>query len=117
VVEKQGLMGCVTWPTQGEFASQTTFALSASAPEFLQWTAVPGPVAAVAGFTDGVERLGLHLSGRTPAPGFFVPVFGRVRDKGPQAACEITTFLDSDRCRAESDDDKTLLVLISNHAE
>jgi hypothetical protein len=106
------VLGCITWPTHGEFASQTVFALSRSAPGALQCVHIDRPVTAVAGFTDGVERISLHLAQRIPEPRFFLPLFDWVRREGPRAAEHIGAYLESESVRALSDDDKTLLCVV-----
>lgn len=110
------VLGCITWPTHGEFASQTVFALSNSAPEVLQCVHIDRPVTAVAGFTDGIERISLHLARRVPEPGFFLPLFEAVRRAGAAAAVPIGAYLDSETVRAQSDDDKTLLCVVRHAA-
>lgn len=105
-------LGCLTWPTAGEFASQTVFAGSRSAPEVLQCVVTGPEVRAIAGFTDGVERIALQLAQQLPEPGFFGPVFESVRQSGSALERELAAFLESERVCAESDDDKTLLILV-----
>jgi hypothetical protein len=112
-----GVLGCITWPTHGEFASQTVFALSASAPEELQCAHIHHPVTAVAGFTDGIERISLHLSRRVPEPQFFLPLFQWVRQEGADAAPRIGAYLESEDVRSRSDDDKTLVCVVRNESD
>ncbi len=114
VGEVAGLLACLTWPLQGEFASQTQFAISDSAAEVLQCVHLPSGLSALAGFTDGLERMALHLTPRIPEPGFFTPMFDLVSARGSGADTEICAFLDSERIQKESDDDKTLMLLVRN---
>ena len=119
VAEHGGVLGCLTWPTGGEFASQTVFALSPSAPGVLQCVEAGPGLRAVAGFTDGVERIALQLAHQVPEPGFFGPLFGMVGGGGTGGETglegELGGFLASERVCAESDDDKTLVVLVRRH--
>ena len=114
VGEVDGVVGCLTWPVQGEFASQTHFAISDSAPAVLQCAQVPAGLSALAGFTDGVERLALHFASKIPEKEFFRPLFDAVHVHEQMAEPGIRAFLNSERIRTLSDDDKTLVILVRN---
>lgn len=109
---RSGVLGCVTWPVGGEHAGQTVFANSAEAGEVLQVVHVPGGLTALAGFTDGLERLVLNLGGRFPVEGFFLPVFRALQDGARDFLGDLEAFLRSPRVCARTDDDKSLCLAV-----
>ena len=112
VVESEGVLGCPTWPVRGEFAAETVFANSRTAATHLQCGPGPARCTAVAGFTDGIERLALRLVAQIPEPGFFGPLFHLLKQDPTHAGEEIRAFLDSPGIRVLSEDDKSLLVVV-----
>ena len=69
------------------------------------------PLAFIAAFSDGVERLALRFPARVPVPGFFNPLFELVSSAtANEAEAELTRFLHSPRIRQRSDDDCTVAV-------
>lgn len=103
---------CPTWPYQGEFAGETVFLTSASFASGYQ-TATVESVDAVAGLTDGLERLALKMAAREPSPAFFGPMFTGLKTSAPGLAEEhLRAFLVSDRVNERTDDDKTLLLAV-----
>ena len=113
---RSGVLGCVTWPVGGEFAGQTVFVNSAEAGEALQMVHVPGGLTALAGFTDGLERLVLDLGGRFPVAGFFLPVFRALRGGARGFPGQVEAFLESDRVCKRTDDDKSLCLAVRSDA-
>ena len=111
---KSGVLGAVTWPEQGEFASQTVFVTSTSAIKSLQCYAVEGHVEFVAGMTDGLERLSLDLQGKVPHRGFFMPLILALRQTEclNDYASKLEEFLASQRVCERTDDDKSLVLIV-----
>ena len=63
--------------------------------------------------TDGLENLALQMPQRLPIPGFWQPMFRHLRETGPeQTTDELNHFLKSDRVRAKSADDLTILIAV-----
>jgi hypothetical protein len=114
---REGIFGCLTWPTGGEFVGQTTFAISGSAGAALQMTHLPGTFTALAGFTDGMERLVLDLGKQLPEKGFFLPMFRAFRSSPEQFQENLEEFLQSERVCALTDDDKSFCLAIRPNAD
>ncbi len=72
---------------------------------------------AIALFTDGCEGASLERldSKRNPLPGFFFPLFTYMKDNKDKrkVSRDITNFLNSEKMRSSSDDDKTLVLWVS----
>lgn len=113
-VGKSGILGAVTWPEQGEFASQTIFVTSSSALQSIQCVTVEGPVDFIVGMTDGLERLTVDLQGRVPFPGFCNPLIAALRkaESVDDFSGKLVTFLSSPRVCERTDDDKTLALIV-----
>lgn len=96
--------------TRGEFVNETTFLTSDRWLAEVRCAATPS-VDAVAVCTDGVELLAIDLATGRPHPPFFEPLlaFAAAPDADPGA---LTTFLSSDRVRARTDDDCTLVLAV-----
>jgi hypothetical protein len=65
--------------------------------------------------TDGLQRLALDFTARTPHLPFFQPLFAALR-AAPDVeslAGPFREFLDSQRINERTDDDKTLVLAIS----
>jgi len=112
-----GILGSLTWPTSGEFASQTVFATSHSAPQALQLVHVSAPVSALAGFTDGLERLLLDFRTQLPAAGFFTPVFRALKASPDTFLGELENYLQSEAVCTRTDDDKSLAIVLNPNAD
>jgi hypothetical protein len=104
----------VFWPEPGEYANATDFLIDDEFAERLLFQTVADPVADVAAFTDGMQRLALDFTSRTAHPGFFRPLFKELRDAAlPEALAEpFRSFLDSPRVNERTDDDKTLVLAV-----
>jgi hypothetical protein len=111
---KSGVIGAVTWPEQGEFASQTVFVTSSSAIQSIQCETVEGPVDFIVGMTDGLERLSLDLQGRVPYTGFWNPLIAALRqaESIDDFSSKLGDFLSSPRVCERTDDDKTLALIV-----
>jgi hypothetical protein len=112
-----GILGCLTWPTGGEFAGQTVFATSESAPHFLQWTHLSSAPQALAGFTDGLERLLLDFHTFLPAAGFFRPVFQALKESPQSFGVQLEEYLESGAVCERTDDDKSIAIVLNAHAD
>lgn len=110
-------LSCLTWPLGGEFAGQTTFATSSSAVSALQFVQLPRVPTALAGFTDGLERLLLDFQTRLPVAGFFRPTFDALGQNTPDFQKHMEAFLRSERVCALTDDDKSLALVVRAPAE
>lgn len=104
----------IFWPKKGEYENQTTFVTDVSAEGRLNYELVRTRIDEVALFTDGLQRLALHMVDQSVHAPFFRPIFSALRAT-PAGASETTssqlvTFLDSDRVNERTDDDKTLIV-------
>lgn len=110
-----GVLGCVTWPSAGEFAGQTDFATSENAWASTQWVRFDQPLEALAGFSDGLERIVLRHAERIPVEGFFLPLFRAIQSEGLAVQTQIEGILRSERICARTDDDKSLALIVSAH--
>ena len=110
IYKASDVYGCATWPYQGEFAGETIFLTSKTAVDHFQTTLVD-KIDAVAGFTDGLERLALKMATKEASAGFFDSMFQRlVGGKAEEVEVELRAFLNSDRLNERTDDDKTLVL-------
>jgi len=112
-----GVLGCLTWPTGGEFAGQTLFATSQSAPRALQLVHLHTPPSALAGFTDGLERLLLDFKTQVPATGFFSPVFQALKSSPSTFRGDLENYLQSESVCERTDDDKSIALVLDSHAD
>jgi hypothetical protein len=113
-----GAWHAVTRPVAGEYVNETVFLCSPRAMETAQRGAWEGPVAAVAAFSDGLQRLALKLPEGAPHAPFLDPLC-RFLDQLPAAAdgrAALEAFLTSPRLRERSDDDCTLLLALCRAA-
>ena len=108
-----GICGCLTWPVNGEFAGQTTFANSEAAADSLQLVHLQKAPSALAGFTDGLERVLLDFQTRQPASGFFLPVFRALKHDTQHFSTQLEQYLQSESVCARTDDDKSLAILLN----
>jgi hypothetical protein len=106
----------VFWPDQGEFESTTYFATDPDAMQHLRCEKLSdAPVAQLAVFTDGLQRLALHFGERVAHRAFFQPLFAELH-KTHVAGCDqqlsggLERFLDSPRVNQRTDDDKSLIL-------
>lgn len=114
VIEHAGVLDAITWPQNGEFANTTLFITDPKDRAELQVEFVEGLVGEVALLTDGVELLALRLREHRPHAPFFASMFESVRSLELSDVAEAETslgdFLSSDRVRARTDDDLTLVL-------
>ena len=112
-----GILACLTWPTGGEFAGQTVFATSESAPLALQLVRLPGAPSALVGFTDGMERLLLDFQTQLPAAGFFKPVFQGLGASPQTFGAQLEEYLESVSVCERTDDDKSIGIVLRSNAD
>jgi hypothetical protein len=112
-----GVLGCLTWPTGGEFAGQTVFATSEAAPRALQVVRLSAAPSGLVGFTDGLERLLLDLRTQTPAAGFFRPVLQALKDCPQTFGAHLEEYLESAAVCERTDDDKSIGLVLNAHAD
>ncbi|HPH94516.1 MAG TPA: PP2C family serine/threonine-protein phosphatase [Anaerolineaceae bacterium] len=101
-------------PTRGEYANETYFITMPGALSHLQSASQPGLPQALVLMTDGLLRLALDLSTQTPHPPFFRPLieFARQAPSRPAPNQDLAAWLDSDKVRSRTEDDKTLVIAV-----
>lgn len=102
-----------SWPENGEYAS-TTFFVTDDPVARLRITRAPA-AAAVAVFTDGIERLALDFTAGRPHRPFFDGIIRPIRDADgngrSRPLCEsLARYLDSAAINERTDDDKSLVL-------
>jgi hypothetical protein len=112
VVQKNGEYFAATWPSGGEYANETTFLTSPNWNTSISFRMVVGGISAVAGFTDGLQRLALQLNSRSVHVPFFKPLFDVLRSSEDETTLisPLIEFLSSERVVERTDDDKTLVL-------
>ncbi len=113
-VARSGVLGAVTWPTQGEFVGQTDMVTPPNAARTFQMSRVVGRVDFIVGISDGLERLALDMTGCVPHPPFFWPLAQTLRFQMDAETFQagLYQFLESDRVCARTDDDKSLVLVV-----
>lgn len=69
----------VFWPQHGEYANQTMFILSGNGVDALSYDLAPRRIDELAIFSDGIERMVLHIATKTVNDRFFDQMFVPVR--------------------------------------
>jgi hypothetical protein len=114
VSDDEGSWCWVHWPQHGEYANTTCFVTESKAAEQVMIELVPRPVREVALFSDGLERLVLHLATRSAHAPFFDQMFPLVRAKAPGIDAglgqSLARYLGSPQVCDRTDDDKTLIL-------
>jgi hypothetical protein len=102
------------WPEPAGYANTTDFLTDNRFAEVIQFTLVDTPIVELAVLTDGLQRLALDFSARTPHLPFFRPLFSRlVSEPAPESLLEpFRAFLDSAVVNAKTDDDKSLVLAV-----
>ena len=111
VAQRDGEYTVVTWPSDGEYVNETTFLTSPNWADSITCRTLSN-VSAVAGFTDGLQRLALQLDTQTVYAPFFDPLFSVLRTADDESALisPLIEFLSSERFAERTDDDKTLVL-------
>lgn len=104
----------IFWPEKGEYENQTYFATDPIASDHLQHTFFPHRINEVALFSDGLERLALHMESQTAHAPFFRPMFMPLY-KAPdgysqELSLALSQFLSSKRVQDQTDDDASLVL-------
>jgi hypothetical protein len=112
-----GALRTVGKPATGEFLNDTVFLTSEGFEAALQKTRWPDPswpdrVAHLAIFSDGLQRLAMKMPQNEPHPPFFEPLWTFADEELDPLVAEVqlNEFLLSDRIKARTDDDLTLLL-------
>ena len=105
-----------SWPEQGEYAS-TTFFMTDEAELRLRISRFDDEIKAASLFTDGLERLALDFSCKSPSPRFFDPMIAPVASssqsgKNRELSTALKEYLGSPSVLARTDDDKTLVLAV-----
>jgi hypothetical protein len=105
-------LGVVFWPQSGEYANSTTFITDEQYYQSMQCECFIRAFKDVAVFTDGLERLLLDFSKRTPHLPFFENCFGWVRAATNVESLQdgFQKLLNSNDVNQRTDDDKTLVL-------
>ena len=102
------------WPTKGEYANMTAFVTDSNADEIVDLDFGVFPVADLALFSDGIERLALDFKAQEAHTPFLAPLFPRLRvaplGRAATLETEMLRFLSSDAVNSRTDDDKTLVL-------
>lgn len=109
-----GRLVAVLTPERGEYANETVFLTTSDYFDRPQTVFLSNEPAALAVFSDGVQRLGLHVVTWTPHGPFFDPLFRDVGAATDDRTSEdrLREFLASPSVRQRSDDDSTLVLLV-----
>jgi hypothetical protein len=100
-------------PDRGEYANETVFLTGPDGDDRLEIAELEGPIGGVAVSTDGLLRLAIELASYRPHARFFRPLFAFARQTDPETADgQLAAFLASDRVRARTDDDATLVLAV-----
>ena len=106
-------------PDRGEYANETVFltspttTASGDGDDRLEIAEVEGPVRALAVSSDGLLRLAMELTAYRPHAAFFRPLFAFAAEADSTTADgQLAAFLASDRVRARTDDDVTLVLAV-----
>ncbi|HEX7975330.1 MAG TPA: PP2C family serine/threonine-protein phosphatase [Anaerolineales bacterium] len=104
----------VTRTQRGEYANETYFLCQEDALDLVEYHVLQQPVSGLAMMSDGLIRLALKLPSQEPHAPFFQPLFAFAVSAGPmqQAAGQLAAFLDSERVRQRTDDDKALVLAV-----
>ena len=105
-----------TWPDHGEYASTTSFVTDDPQPN-LRVSQHNKPIAALALFSDGLERLALDFSQKKPFAGFLESMTKPIANDALFGCNRLMSqalgdFLDSDTINTRTDDDKSLIVAV-----
>ena len=119
VLRGHGAYGIVCWPQSGEYANTTNFLTGPGFQDHIEFVSAQGDFTDVALFTDGMERLALDFTSRTPHLPFFEPLFKALRtaDDSQQLEQGLRDFLQSDPVTSRSDDDNSLVLATRGRAD
>jgi Protein phosphatase 2C len=112
VIEKDGNYMVPMWPEGGEYVNETTFLTSSNWEGAVRSHLAFGGITAVAGFTDGLQRVALQIGDKSAFAPFFDPLFDVLRQTDDETSLisPLKRFLCSEELAARTDDDKTLVL-------
>jgi hypothetical protein len=110
----EGGLFAATQTQRGEYANETYFLTQEDALEQVQVAVYDMPVDRLAVMSDGLLRLALNVSTNEPHAPFFEPLFAFTASaqEAGQPGEKLAAFLDSERVRARTDDDKTIVLAV-----
>lgn len=116
ILRSNGVYGVVFWPQSGEYANMTNFLTAEDFRNHVEYHSAEGKFSDVALFTDGIERLAIDFSNKTPHIPFFDPLLNALisSDGSRDLGEDLRRLLQSDSVQKRSDDDKTLIVATSS---
>jgi serine/threonine protein phosphatase PrpC len=120
IQDKHGQLLALTKPQVEEYLNETIFLTSDEALQRAQCQFWEGDFSHVALFSDGLDLLALQLPDMTPYEPFFKPLFqfadqwAHDPDEGSK---HLEKFLRSERVRAHTDDDLTLLLVCKRDSD
>lgn len=103
----------IFWPEESEYANSTHFITDARASDHLLYTTTTYPVHKLAVFTDGLQRLALHIASKSVHDPFFEAMFTTLEQhcsESSQNSEWLASFLSSNAVSRRTDDDVTLLL-------
>lgn len=110
VVQRSGIIGCVSVPTKGEFVNETVFVTDLNARAFIQHGAFPvSQCDGIMAFTDGLEWFLIDIKATIPAP--VCSSLIRQLKQEPKTVDDLKELLDN-RFSSGSKDDKTMGFLV-----
>jgi hypothetical protein len=104
----------VFWPEPAEYANCTDFLTDEHFAEKLLFEVSHDSISQLAVLTDGLQRLALDFTTRSPHAPFFRPLFRELQSAAvPEPLFEpFRAFLSSERVNSKTDDDKTLVLAV-----
>lgn len=103
-------------PMTGEYANMTHFVTQDDCLEVMVHKLYPGSALKLAAFSDGLQRLALNMSERTPHEPFFEPFFTvlarATAEQEDMLQSQLAAFLDSTPVNERTDDDKSLALAV-----
>lgn len=103
----------ISLPQRGEFANETTPITAPNALNQVRFFSSQKATKAIALLSDGLQSISIEYSTNTPFQRFFKPFFDVITQTVDvaQMSNALTSFLDSERVCAKTDDDKTLVLI------
>lgn len=100
-------------PQRGEYANEVMPLTGQGALDAVRITIHQNEVEALALLTDGLQNLCIQNQTNEPYARFFAPFFDAIKTplNIEESSGKIVEFLDSERVRSKTDDDKTLVIL------
>lgn len=114
ILQTDGCLQYLHLPQRGEYVNEAYFITSHSAADKLEIKVLAAQAQAVAMMTDALLRISGNYKKQRPHPGFFSSVFHficSVTDE-KDGSVELAQFLSSERVNQNTDDDKTLVLII-----